>query len=234
MTFRLSLHALLCSGFAAAAVPAAPPPLLAQALERWSANHQEVAFTQQTRFFTKDGALKEERLERFDPSLPDDRRWHLLEVNGAPASEELRQRVEARKNARARPKIDEKPGDYLDLDHAQTVSESASEVRYQIPLRPEAQRLINVDDIEVVITVDKRSGSIVGIGAALREPMRVLLGLAHITDLDVDFRLTPVAEGASQPGAVKPGSSARVKISRFGRAVEYDWSDFKGVTPFAP
>jgi len=229
---RASLLFLLLAGFAATPGPAASPPLLARALDRWAANHQDVSFTQQTRFFTKDGALREERLERFDPSRPDAERWQLLEVNGAAPTDEQRQKLEGRKNSRARPKVDAKPGDYLDLDHARVVSETAAEVRYQIPLRPEAQHLINVDDVEVVVTIDKRSGSIVGIGAALREPMRVLLGLAHVTDLDVDFRLTPVTDGGTS--TVAAGSSARMKIMRFGRAVEYYWSGFKGVAPAGP
>lgn len=233
MNCRRALLLLAVLGLAGFRLGAAPPPLLARALDRWAANHDEVAFTQETRFFAKDGSVKEERTERFDPSLPDDRRWHLIEVNGQAASPTLRVKVEGRKNGRPKPKVDEKPSDFLDLDHAAAVSETPALVRYQIPLRPEAQRLINVDDIEVVVTVDKASGSIVGIGAALKEPIRVLLGIARITDLDVDFRLAPVAEGATQPSEVEAGSTARVKISRFGHAVEYNWSDFKNVVPYA-
>jgi len=233
MTCRRTLLLAAVLGLARPFLGAAPPPLLSRALDRWSATHEDVAFTQQTRFFAKDGSVKEERTERFDPSLPDDRRWHLIEVNGQPASPTLRVKVEGRKNGRPKPKVDEKPSDFLDLEHAAVVGETPALVRYQIPLRPEAQRLINVDDIEVVVTVDKASGSIVGIGAALKEPIRVLLGIARITDLDVDFRLAPVAEGATQPSEVEAGSTARVKISRFGHAVEYNWTDFKNVVPYA-
>jgi hypothetical protein len=64
--------------------------------------------------------------------------------------------------------------------------------------------------------------------------MRVLLGVARITDLDVDVRLIPADEGpAKTPDEVQPSSTARVMISKLGRPVEYNWSDFKRVTSFA-
>jgi hypothetical protein len=192
-----------------------------------------MAFTQQTRGFFSDGGVKEERIERYDPSLPDSRRWRLIEVNGLPATEEQRRKWELRKNGKPKTKVDETPSKYLDLEHATAIGESPKNVRFRIPVRPEAQRLLDVGDIEVVITVDKQSGSIAGIGAALREPIRVLLGLARITDLDVDLRITPVEAGAPDPpDEVQSGSTARVMISKMGKPVEYNWSDFKRVTPF--
>ena len=99
---------------------------------------------------------------------------------------------------------------------------------------PEVHRLVSLDDIDIVITVDKRSGNVAGIGAVLREPIRVLLGLARITDLDVDLRINPDAGGSlDAPHDVASGSTARVKISRMGNPVEYNWSDFRRVRAFA-
>jgi hypothetical protein len=130
--------------------------------------------------------------------------------------------------------VDESPAEYLDLDHAALVGETPKDVRFRIPLRPEAQRLIATENIDVVITVDKQTGGVSGIGAALREPIRVLLGVARITDLDVDLRINPAEETFPDAGDdVDSGGTARVKISRLGRPVEYDWSDFKRVTSFA-
>ena len=130
--------------------------------------------------------------------------------------------------------MDESPYEYLDLEHATLIGETPKNARFRIPLRPEAQRLLDVEDIEVVITVDKQSGNIASIGAALREPIRVLLGLARITDLDVDFRINPVDEGSpSTPDEVQPGSTARVTLSKLGKSVEYNWTDIKRVASFA-
>jgi hypothetical protein len=61
-----------------------------------------------------------------------------------------------------------------------------------------------------------------------------LLGLARITDLDVDIRIRPVGDASSKvPDDVESDSTVRMKVSRLGTPVEYNWSDFKRVTPFA-
>lgn len=228
---------LLCLGaLVSAELRAQTPPLLAKAVQRWAAGQGELAFTQETRFFQADGRVKEERIERYDPSLPDSRRWRLVEVDGQPATDAQREKWETKKNGRPRRRMDESPAKYLDLEHAVLIGEDARDARFRVVLRPEAQRLLEVDDIEVVLTVDKPSGSVAVIGAALREPMRVLLGLARITDLDVDVHVSPAAEGSpNSPEEVESGSTARVTISRLGRPVEFNWSDFRRVpAPAAP
>jgi hypothetical protein len=192
-----------------------------------------MAFTQQTRRFLANGQVKEERIERYDPSLPDSRRWQLLEVDGVPATDEQARRLESAKNGKPRRKVDESPSKYLDLDHAVLVSENPDDARFRIPLLPAVHRIVSLDDVDIVVTVDRRSGNVAGIGAALREPIRVLLGLARITDLDVDLRISPAASSPGAPVDVESGSTARVKISRMGTPVEYNWSDFKRVRPFA-
>jgi hypothetical protein len=233
MPGRLTLFVLCLCGTAALGMGAEAPPLLAKAFQRWDAGQGDLAFTQQTRFFLSNGQVKEERVERYDPSLPDSRRWRLIEVAGAPANDEQRRKWETHKNGRPRRKMDKSPSEYLELDRATLIGETPRDARFRIPIRKDAGRLLAVEDIEVVVTVDKQSAAIVGVGAALREPIRVLLGLARITDLDVDLRLNP-AEEASPIGSdeVQSGSTARVTISKLGSPVEYNWSDFKRVTSF--
>ncbi len=210
------------------------PPLLVKALQRWNAGQGDLAFTQQTKVFLSDGMVKEERIERYDPSLQDSRRWRLIEVNGLPATEEQRAKWESRKNGKPRRKVDESPSEYLDLERAALIGETSKDARFRIPVRPEAQRLLATENIEVVITVDRQTGGVAGIGAALREPIRVLLGIARITDLDVDLRINPVDDASSNAtDEVESGSTARVRMSKLGRPVEYDWSDFKRVNSFA-
>ncbi len=228
---------LLVICFTAALAPglrAEVPPLLAKAIQRWNAGRGDMAFTQETKRFQSNGGLKEERVERFDPSLPDSRRWRLIEVNGTPANEDERKKWESRKNAKPRRKVDESPGEYLDLDHAVLVSETPMDARFQVPLLPSAEHLVAVSGIDVVITVDRQTQNVARIGAVLREPIHALMGLAEITDLDVDLQINPAEGGsATSTDEVLPGSTARVKISRLGRPVEYAWSDFKRVTSFA-
>lgn len=231
---RLGPFLLFAGALACAGLHAETPPLLAKAIQRWTAGQGDLAFTQHTRYFQADGRVKEERVERYDPSLPDRQRWRLEEVDGVPATDAQREKWEARKNGKPRRKMDESPSKYLDLEHAVLIGETSRDARFRVLLRPEAQRLLEVDDIEVVLTVDKPSASIAVVGAALREPMRVLLGLARITDLDVDVRIVPIDEGSpNSTEEVESGSTARVTISRLGRPVEYHWSEFKRVPAFA-
>jgi hypothetical protein len=228
---RLFLLCLCC--IFPPALRAEAPRLLTTAIQRWTAVQGDMAFTQQTRRFLADGQVKEERVERYDPSLPDNRRWRLIEVDGAPATEEQERKLESAKNGRPRRKVDESPSKYLDLDHAVLIGETPADARFRIPMLPEVHRLVSLDDIDIVVTVDKQTGNVAGIGAALREPIRVLLGIARITDLDVDLRINPSAAGSPEaPDDVESGSTARVKISRMGNPVEYNWSDFKRVRAF--
>ena len=212
---------------------AGTPPLLATAFEQWATGREDLAFTQQTRFFFDDGKVKEERTERYDPSLPDRMRWRLIEVDGQPATAEQREKWEAKKNGKPRKKVAKAPAEYLDLEHAVTVEDSPKSARFEIGLRPEAARLLAVEKISVVITVDKESRSIAHIAASLRQPIRVLLGLARITDLDLDVGIEPTDEDSpDKSGDVQAGSTARVTMSKLGNAMDYNWSDFKRVASY--
>jgi hypothetical protein len=202
-------------------------------MAKWTAGEEDLAFTQQTRVFLDDGEVKAERIERYDPSLPDNKRWRLIEVDGEPATPAQRAKWEARKNGRPRKKLVKSPAEYLDLDHATLVDETPSSACFEIGLRPEASRLLAVEKIAVLLTIDKASASIVHIVATLREPISVLLGLARITDLDVDVHVEPADQSPAQKsGEVQSGSTARVMMYKFGNPTEYSWSDFKRVPSF--
>jgi len=224
---------LISFGGLCAGLRAETPPLLTKAIVQWAAGREDLAFTQQTRFFTDDGRVKAERVERYDPSLPDSVRWRLIEVDGRPATIEQREKWEARKNGKPRKKVVKSPAEYLDLDHATLMDETSQSARFEIDLRQDQAHLLAVEKIAVVITVDKEFGCIAHISATLRQPIRVLLGLARITDLDIDVSVEPANEdSAQQSGEVQSGSTARVAMSKLGYPMEYNWSDFRRVTSF--
>ena len=227
-----SLVLFLC-GASVIGLRAATPALLAHALAQWGAGREDLAFTQQTRIFLADGKVKEQRVERYDPSLPDRQRWRLISLNGQPATAEQRDKWETWKNAKPRKKVSKSLAEYLDLQHATPMNETPTNAHFEVGLRPEVASLIAVEKVSVVVTVDKASGTIAHIAANLREPIRVLLGLAKITDLDLDVRIEPGdGEPASNSGEVQIGSTARVKMSKLGDPLEYRWSDFKRVATY--
>lgn len=230
---RLCWFLLIVGGAISAGLQAETPPLLAKAFEQWADGREDLAFTQQSRLFLDDGNVKEERLERYDPSLPDSRRWQLIEVDGRPATEEERRKWETKKNGKPRKKVIKAPAEYLDLEHAVLLGETPASARFEVSFRPEVARLIAIEKIAVVITVDRESGRVARIAATLRQPIRVLLGLARITDLDIDVRMElPDDDSAEKSGSVQTGSTARVAMSKLGNPMEYNWSDFKRVATF--
>jgi hypothetical protein len=205
-------------------------PLLSNALQRWLAGQGDLAFTEHTKVFHHDGSLKDEWVERFDPSQSESHRWTLIEHAGVPATQDQSTRWEAHKNAKPRQKVDKSPLELFDLDHAVIVSDAQNTIRYKVPVRSPIPHLVPTDGIDVVVTVDKRSGSVAGIGAALREPIPLLLGLVQITNLDVDLHISPDASAlASNSEGVEPGSTARMTISKLGYSMQYNWSDFTRV-----
>jgi hypothetical protein len=233
MPFRFSGFLFILFSAFSPALHALPPPLLAKAIALWAAGHEDLAFTQQTRYFTDEGKVKEERVERYDPSLPDRRRWRLIEVDGRAATIEQREKWETKKNGKPRKQVSKSPAENLDLEHAVLVGETDRTARFEIGLRPEAARLLAVENISVVITVDKESGGIAHIAATLRQPIRVLLGLARITDLDLDIGIEPADEDAAgKSNQVETRSTARVTMSKLGTPMEYHWSDFRRVASY--
>ena len=90
-------------GLALSLAHAAGSPLLNRAAERWQAEGNHWAFTVLVREIDSD-ELKEERVERYDPSKPGPERWQLLSVDGQPPTEERRmswQRSKSRKHRKA-------------------------------------------------------------------------------------------------------------------------------------
>ena len=232
--FRFFRFGLLVCTLLLPGVRAEMPALLARAFQQWAAGREDLAFTQHTRIFHDDGTVKSDRIERYDPSLPDNRRWRLLEVDGWTATDAQREKWDTKKNGRSRKSVVKSPAEYLDLEHARQVSDTPTLMRFEIGLRREAARLLAVENIAVYVTVDKESARIARIAAKLREPIRVLLGLARITGLDLDVRIEAGDQIPSAPtGEVQAGSSARVAMSKLGSPMEYTWSDFKRVTSFA-
>jgi hypothetical protein len=225
---------LVLSAAGSLGLRAQTPPLLAKAFAEWTAGRNDLAFTQETKYLADDGTVKQERMERYDPSLPDSRRWMLVTVDGQPATDAQRKKWETKKNGKPRKNVVKSPSEYLDLEDAKPLDETDKNARFEISLRPEAARLLAVEKINVDVTVDKASGSIARVTAGLREPMRVLLGLARITDLAIDVRLeVPDAGSGQDAGEVQSGSTASITLSKLGTPMEYNWSDFKRVSSFA-
>jgi hypothetical protein len=218
-----------------AGLRAEAPALLAEAMDKWSAEMDGWAFTQRVRTFDND-KVKLERLERYDPSRPDSQRWELLEVDGKPPTAEQREYWEKRKNRKARKRADKSVEEYFDFARATVAKESDEKIIYGVPLKRDSTRLVPLDKVEVEVTVNKKTRTIQQITGGLKEPLRIALGLAKVTDGWLDVRFDPIVSDLSDadPNATEANGTARVVLFKLGDRAEYAWTDFKRVTPFAP
>jgi hypothetical protein len=222
-----------------APLKAAPPTLLQEAFENWAQGKDDLSFVQRTRFLNDDGSLKEERLERYDPSLPDNKRWELLEMNGKTPSDSQRERIQDRRNKKPRKKANKPLEEYFELETAKVMENGQDMVRYEVAVRPEAARLIAVDKLSVGISVRKDTKTIERIVAGLTEPMRIAMGVAKVTDIDLDLRFDDEDESSAKDKnkkSAEPPSeadgTARVVMSKLGNRAEYTWGEFKRVSRY--
>jgi hypothetical protein len=220
---------LLLLGLGLTSARAVDTSLLQQVAMQWLDESNRWAFTQHVREYDG-GSLKEERVERYDPSQRETSRWRLVSINGRPPTADEWAAWTKRKNKphRRKPK---QVADYFDFAHARVVDETADTVRYQLPLQNNAEWLFPIDKVDLLVTVARRGPALKQVQASVAEPFRVALGLAHVLDVDLDVRMAPPA--TTDPAEAKPTGSGRAVVSKLGRRVEYVWSDFKHVTPHA-
>lgn len=210
----------------------APEALLERAVEDWLGERDHWAFTQRAVEF--DGERPRERIERYDPSQAGERRWELLTVDGHSPSEAERA-AWARKKFRRNPRRFEKPlGDFFDFPRARLLEETPQVARYEIPLRSDKSWLFPIEKVRVSVTVNKQTQALEHLTANVREPFKVLLGIARVLGGDVDLSFLNFDDDAvPAPESTQPTGTARVTVTRFGERVEFTWSDFKRV-PLEP
>ncbi|HYP16023.1 MAG TPA: hypothetical protein VEQ65_02335, partial [Opitutus sp.] len=145
--------------------------LLRQVADAWLQERDRWAFTQLVREY--DGKeLKEERLERYDPSRGYAQRWHLISINGELPTEEQRAAWTKRKNKKQRK---QKPtaAENFDFANARVIEETAEIVRYELPLRSTVEWLFPINKVELVVTIKKDVPSLGQVQARISEPFRV-------------------------------------------------------------
>ncbi len=221
----------LIFAFFAAALPAATDgELLQQVANAWLGERNHWAFTQLVREYEgKDGKeVKQERLERYDPSQRYISRWRLISINGrAPTPEEWNDWSRRKNKKHHHPKTS--VADNFDFANARVLEETPSLIRYDLPLRNNVEWLFPINKVELIITINRRGPALEAVQARISEPFRVALGLARILDIDLDLQMQ--APATVDPADAKPSGTARAVVSKLGGRVEYFWSNFQRVTP---
>lgn len=228
MPVRLLFLSCLLATPLFAAGDAAKFKLLEDAVERWLGERDHWAFTQ--RAVEYDNGKPRERLERYDPSKPGDARWALLAINGRAPTPQEHAAWAKKKFKKNRRRFDSPIGDYFEFKEARILAEDRETIRYMVPLRNDKKWLFETDKVRVSVTVNKETRALERLSADLRDqPLKILLGIAKITDGVVD--LTFDENGAPGPEGAAPTGTAKVSVTKFGERAEFTWSEFKRVTP---
>jgi hypothetical protein len=199
------------------------PPLLQEVADKLAKERQHWAFTQFVREFDGDRVVLE-RLERYDPARGQARRWQLLKLNGkTPTAAEV-ETWSKRKNRP--PKRAPKPvAEYIDLEHARVHEENAETISYEVPFRRSAGGLFPGDKVDLTLTINKKSRAIERAQVSIDESFKVALGLAQVIDLDLDLEM-PDGDAPAHPASEKPLGSASATVNKFGKRIEYRWTEF--------
>jgi len=208
------------------------PPLLGKAVGKWLGERDNWAFTVLVKEYDG-GLLKEERSERYDPSIPGIGRWQLLSIDGRPPTGEQRAEWQKRKTRKRKAPV-KRLSDYLEFESARIVKADARTVCYHVPLRSNNGWLFPVDKVDLKITVNRSTQAIEEVVAGIDEPFKVALGFARVLNVDFDMQMNPPErppETAANPSEAKPDGKATVVVRKLGRRIKYAWSGFKRVTP---
>ncbi|MFI5336834.1 MAG: hypothetical protein ACHQ5A_08625 [Opitutales bacterium] len=207
------------------------PAPLAEAIRKFGQNAEHWACTQHEVTTNKAGRVTEDRLVRYDPSLPYDRQWTLLKKNGRDATA---RQVQAFRRDKEKHLQDRKTlGELLEVAKGRLVADTLDGLTYEVPLSPQDNDRLPPDKFEVLIRVSRQAQAFESIEVRLREPLRVaVIGKVNragavLTFTQVDPRYPPAITSGRGFGS---GSILFVPVSV---SYEITRTDFQRVKPWS-
>jgi hypothetical protein len=220
-------------GAAAGARAVAPVPL-EEAIQKLIHDQDHWAYTQQTQLFDKAGKPNGgPTVERYDPSLPFDQQWQLLQFSGhVPTGDELagwRRTKEKEMKHHGEKTL----GDLLDLDHAALFAHAPDRDTFLVPLFKNATTRFPADKVEVFMDVDPARHTLTSFSVRPKQPFRIA-GIFRVDSGQFDGRLE-VIQPKYAPALVWAkgnGSGHVLGLFKVGMGAELNFSGFKRVLPF--
>jgi len=230
--------------------PAAPPALLAEAFNKLMENQGHWAYKQAQSVSGLTASMKRETVLRVDPSKTYAEQFEPLIFEGEPPTprtlEEFRALGErlARRRLRDERRSKEHSGDELeislnfqvvtpDLAHAVEVSEDATSVTYDVPLRTKGSGGASAFGMfQVTARVNRQRREFEHATIRQRAPMRLEL-VARVTGAEIDCEFTTV--DPRFPSVItRETQRASVSILFVRRELSFEMrrSDFRRVTPY--
>ena len=213
--------------------PAAVPSLLEAALQKLQADENHWAYTQTTQVFDRQGEPEDGvTVERFDPSLPYDQQWTLLQQDGrAPTAREERA-WRKRKDREMKRREEKSLGEIMDLERAREVERYAGQVVFEVPLQPGASRRLPAEKFAVLMAVDESSATLSEFMLKTTDSFRALGGeKVDRIEIKADFAMVD-PQYVPQPRRIVASGAGRLLFFRVGGSAEITWSEFKRVKPY--
>jgi len=226
----LGVWALLGASLARAVVPAP----LDEAIQKLIHDEDHWAFTQKTQKFDKTGKPNGgPTIERYDPSMPFDQQWELLQFSGhAPTSGELAS-WRRQKQRELKHHGEKGLGELLDLDRATLLSTGADRQTYLVPLFKNASKRFPADKVEVLMNIDSAKHALTSFSLRPTGPFRIA-GFFRVDSGEAEGRLE-VIQPKYAPALVwvkGAGSGKLLGLFRMGMGFEVNYSEIKRVRPF--
>lgn len=228
---RILCLACVVLGLVGPAFSATSPQFLRQVVEGWLGDRDNWAFTQKAVEY--ENGVRYERIERFDPRKTGNARWELLQVNGKTPTPEQRRDWADRKFKRHPRNLDTPIADFFDFKSAKVLAETPELIRLEVPLNQNKLWLFPVDKVGVRVTLNKQTHALQQLSAQVREPFKVLLGVAKVNKGELNLDFINAQPAGAEKGGVQPAGTAWVSVMKLGERVDFTWSDFTRVEPRA-
>ena len=207
------------------------PALLEAAVARYAADAERWAYTQEVIGKDRKGKVSEEKLVRYDPSLPYEEQWTLLKIDGKAPTE--RQVKKYRKEQEKRREKRQSLGEILKFEEATVLSETEQAVTFEIPLRKDGNQRLPPEKFLVTARVNKASQAFENIAVRVRESLRVAV-VAKVKSGAVDLNFATVdPQHAPAITSLNADAEASILFVKVGGNYVMKRSEFKRVTPYS-
>lgn len=221
------------------AATAAELALLTTSLEKTAGDMGRWAYTETRLIRDEKGRVKSNVVVRYDPSKPYPEQWTPLLVDGRPpkASEREKYRKQGERAGRQEAKGEASRryslGELLAVGESRVAVETARQLVFEVPLRPERNNRFPPDKFEVLVRVERAPATLDQISLRLREAFRSKL-VIKVKSGDGILEFGPVhPEHPPTLTEIRGDASASVLFVSVGGELELKRTEFKRVKPYA-
>lgn len=120
--------------------------------------------------------------------------------------------------------------DMLDLDRARVAQESATSVRFEVPLKKNTIARVSTENFIAFAEVDREDQSLVRFSVVLRQAIKLIGGVAEIQSAqgDVFFKTVTDTDG-TRPERIIASGSGQALFRKVNRSAEIIYTDQRRV-----